>query len=161
MKSEAPSWMWGRMKEILVGTCLWQKVLLLLWIGPWPPPFGKVPKLDRFFFGAASLSWLLRGAPGCFTWRHRYEQWQHSVWTADLAQAGLPAHDVFIWLYNVTTWCDVTMWHDDMTWHYKVSHSPSSREDIHSQGSDSDVILLFGGMPGNLALKQRFLGTGV
>ena len=50
MKSEAPPWMWGSMKEILVGTCLWQKVLLLLWIGPWPPPLWESSKVSPLFF---------------------------------------------------------------------------------------------------------------
>ena len=28
---------------IILGTCLWQNVLILLWIGPWPPPsLGKL-----------------------------------------------------------------------------------------------------------------------
>ena len=41
-----------RMKEILVGTCLWQKSapFTLDWALTPTPPLGKVPKLVRFFF---------------------------------------------------------------------------------------------------------------
>ena len=63
--------------------------------------------------------------------------------------------DYVMWQRDMTWRCDMTTWHD-----VTKSHTVPPWGKIYTQGSDSDVISLFGGMPGNLALKQRFLGTG-
>ena len=80
MESEAPPWMWGRMKGILVGTGYLQKVLLLLWIWPWPPPPWESSKVSLLFLvhisngtepwslGGPQLGWPLWG----IGWLHQW-----------------------------------------------------------------------------------------